>query len=585
MVSLAGAFTMDVQVQPEAIRMGESAQLTISLQGVDRGPEPRVPEVSGLRFSGPSREQSFSMRTVNGRMEQQRALNYRWTIIPLQPGEYQIGPIQYTYNNETLTAPPRTLRVVMPSGDPDDTPTQLSDLIFAKLTVDKDRVFVQEPFLLTISIFSRGVNLGRDISLMNMPDSGIQTQPFQELRSTREIVGDDIYDVRRYQTLIRPLTSGTLRFEPTLQVQILVPRRQQRTHPFFDDAFFQGFFSNTEVHPFELSVDPIDVVVRSLPDEDRPASFTGGVGQFDFQVRAQDIAVAPGDPITLTFLIEGNGNLDALNPPALAESELFRVFPPRVTHTDLDRAGVRGRRLFEQVIIPRTAESTEVPILEFSFFDPGKHEYVTIAQGPFPLELREGADIATRVVRGDGTTGDPRTRIVGQDIRYLMPAPDRWASAYRTPWYQSPWLYLFHVIPALTLAAVYVLARHRRSLDADVAKARRYRAPRSARAGLKEAEKALQQEDTNAFYDGLWHGLTHYFGDRLNLASGAVTTDVVLETLRAQGVSTETQTQAESLFAACEQRRFARLDAQPEQMRAQLTDFKALLKNCERHRA
>ncbi len=579
-----GALSVRMTLNPDTLRMGESANLVISVEGVDRGPAPALPEVPGLRISGPAVEQSVSMSLVNGRMQQERTLNYRYTIVPLQSGEYEIGPFRYTHKNETVTIPAKVMRVVASAdgSGQDGEPISLSDLVFAEITVDKERVFVHQPFTLTIAVYSRNLNLGRNVSLMNMPESGIQTQPFQEGGTTREVVRNEVYDVRRYQTEIRPLTAGTIRFEPKLRIQVMVPRRRQRRDPFFDDSIFQGLFSNMDAQPFDVTVTPVDVVVRSLPETDRPDSFTGGVGQFQFEAHIRETEAQPGDPLTLTFVIEGKGNLDAVSAPAVSESDRFRVYPPRMTHSDLDQAGQRGRKVFEQIVIPRTAESREVPPIAFSYFDPDTGYYHTITRGPLPLNLREGDPASQRVVRADGVGPDHQARIVGQDIRYLKPAPARWQRVDDTPWFATRGFLAAQIIPLLMGLAVILVARRRHVLDADVARARRYRAPRSARPGLQRAVKALRHNDVDEFYTGIWAAISTYFGDRLNLPPGAITAGEVIPAMREHGLDEENRDLLESVFTACEQNRFSRAGSDPDTMQALLEQTKRLLKNCVR---
>lgn len=584
---IASAFHVRMELQPEAMRMGESAELAIIIQSSDTPGEPALPDIPGLRIGRPSTEHSFSMTIVNGSRQEQRFTTYRYRIIPLQPGEYTIGPLSYTHENQTVEVPAKTLRVVAP-GDESGRGGQvreLSDLVFATLEVDKEQIYVQESFTLTITIYSRDVNLGRDVSLVNMPDSGIATQPFQELRTTREVVRNEVYDVRRYQTQIRPLTAGTIRFDPELHIQILVPRNDRRGRGLFDDPFFQGVFSNMEAHPFELELAPAEVLVRALPDANRPDSFSGGVGAFDFNVRVDPLEVRPGDPITLSMMIQGEGNMDTVSPPSVQESDLFRVYPPRLTNKDLDRSQSRGRKLYEQVIIPRTDKAGEVPPLHFTYFDPRTEEYKSIARGPFALTIQEGDPSISRVVRADDASMDHQTRIVGQDIVYLKPAPKRWWAIHNGPWYSRPVFLGLQAVPPALVLAVFLFTRRLRAMDADMARTRRYRAPRSARPGLRRAEKAIRREADDEFFDGLWAALTAYFGDRLNLPPGSVSAHEVMAAMQADGLDEEQLAAIHRLFDACEQRRFAGVKMDTSRMQMLLIEFRRLLKACEKVKA
>ncbi len=578
----AMAFHARMELDPQVVRVGEAAELRIVVEGVRRGVEPQLPPIPGLRITGPHTESSMQLSWVDGRREQAQSITYRYRVLPAEAGEFTIGPITYQAGGQTVELAAQTLQVVgreNPTGERRD--VTLDDLVFARLTVSRDEVYVNQDFTLEFAIYSRDINLGRDISLQEMPESGLQIQPYQELQRMREVVDGEIYDVRRYRTTVRPLTAGTVRFAPQLRVQILVPRDRPR-RGFFDDPFFRGAFADTEAHPHTLSVETVEVAVRSLPTEARPANFTGGVGRFEFDVNVHPRTVQVGDPLTVTMRLAGEGNIDTIGAPAVEDSDHFRVFAPRVAHTDIERGGRRGRKTFEQVVIPRTMVATTIPALTLYYFDPEAETFRAVTRGPFTLELEASDEVAPRTVRGvDRVDGVPR--VVGQDIAYLQSTPVRWRRLDEPRWYRQPWFWALQGLPPLALLAVYVAARRRRALQADPAKARRYRAPRAARPGLRQAAGGLSRKDTEAFYSGLWQGLSAYFGDRLNLPPGAVTLDVVQAELRQAGADDAALSAIQHCFEACEQWRFARsAAAEPARMRTLLKECRSALRTCER---
>lgn len=581
---IAHAFEARMELNPNVLRIGEAADLAIIVQGVNQPPAPSLPSINGLRINGPGMEQSMSTSIINGRMQTERSVTFRYRIIPLQPGEFTIGPFTYAIGNEQVEIPAQRLRVAGPAGQTTaPSAPNWTDLVFATLSIDKEKVYVQENIALTLSIFSRGVNLGREVSLMNMPESGIQMQPFQELQPTREIVRGEVYDVRRYRANVRALTSGSLVFEPGLRVQLLVQRANQR------DSFFQSFFSNMEANPLDLQVPPVPIDVQPLPEQNRPADFTGGVGTFAMEAKVEPRAVRVGDPITLTLVVSGQGNIDAVSAPQIRESSAFRVYPPRMTVRDMDAAQTSGRKQFEQVIIPRNAEAVEIPALSFSYFDPASEQYKTITKGPFPLELDASEATASRWVQGDNQTADGSARILGRDILYLKPAPEEWGHADDQPWYRHPLLVAAQGIPIIALIAVFFWTRRSQALKHDVALARRTRAPRRARAGLRHAERGAQAGALDSFHDGVWQALTHYFGDRLNLPPGDLSADRVCTRMAKGGLPAEAVDALRAWFERCERQRFSRgtgtAGADPSALISDLNRLRQLLKQCERVKA
>lgn len=584
LLSVSAVAEVRMELSPSTIRMGDAAQLQVVLEGVTDGGMPEIPAVAGLRIGGPSVFRQEMDSVVNGRVERVRRLIYSFTVIPLQPGDYEVGPLTYTHAGNTYEVPAQKLRVVMP-GDTDGTQAaKTDDLVFARISVSRDRVYVNDVFTLTIAVYSREVNLGRDIRVGNWPDTGIRWEQLQVLNPSREIVGGQRYDVRRYQTQVRPLTAGTIQFAPTLQVQLQVPR-QQRRHPFFDDPFFSMGMGGVELHPLELSVDPVTVSVRPVPEDGRPADFSGGVGRFRFDAHIHPTEVRLGDPITVTLRVEGEGNIDTVGPPAIAESDWFRVYPPRVLQSDLNDAGTRGRKSYEQILIPRSLEAAEIPALTFSYFDPEAEQFRSIVRGPYRLDVQPAAQADTSTGTGRLPVGVGPTEVVGQDIRHVQPEPVRWEKTADRRWGTGVWFWLIQAIPLVLVLGTFGWTWRRRALSGDVARARRYRAPKSARPALRKAEAALSANDENAFFEAVWAAMTTYFGNRFNLPTGSVTRHEVALALRAEGADEVLMERADKLFAVCDLRRFARHNTAATEMQELLEEARQLLKECERGRA
>ena len=128
-----------------------------------------------------------------------------------------------------------------------------------------------------------------------------------------------------------------------------------------------------------------------------------------------------------------------------------------------------------------------------------------------------------------------------------------------------------------------LVQRRRQSLLEDVAKARRQKAPRSARAGLKEATAAESRRDTQAFYEALWRSFSDYFGNRLNLPPGDVTAPDVLGRLRRGGLDESVLDDLRNLCEACDHARFAGVsEADPDSFQDQRRRLAGVLKACER---
>jgi hypothetical protein len=108
------------------------------------------------------------------------------------------------------------------------------------------------------------------------------------------------------------------------------------------------------------------------------------VGRFRFTGSADPTTLKVGETCTLLLSVAGDGNIDFLKWPAFGQLEQhFRIFGK--TPRKLPRTQV-----LEIQVSPKDEFVTEVPALEFAFFDPASGRYETQSVGPWPLRVSPG---------------------------------------------------------------------------------------------------------------------------------------------------------------------------------------------------
>ena len=590
-VSVSAAVTVDFDIQPRALRMGEAATGTLTVRGVDNPPAPSFPAIQGFQVNMAGTQRSWSM----GSGGNDNAITFRYQFLPLQTGQFTIGPFDYQINGQSFKLAGIQIEVVPPESSTasGEQPASWSEMLFAKLSADRSNLVNQQVFDLTITIYSRGLNLGRDISLMNMPEAGFSLKPFQELGNSREVVNNQVYDVRKFRCKAQALTAGTFTLEPVLRMSLLVQRERKKRSGMFDDPFFDNpffsdsFFGNVQAQPVDVRPEALTLTVTPLPSPPGSNTFAGAVGQFTFDVQAKPTDLNVGDPITLTMQISGAGNIESVTAPQVLLGDDFKVYESRLNAKDINENAAAGRKVFEQVLIPKSDKIKELPALTFTYFDTEKQSYQTLTRGPFPLTLHASSNSTAQLVQTPAYAPTARTLILGTDIVYLKPTPGRWSRQADYFWFAKTGFLVGQIVPAALLAAVFVFSKRREELERDTAKARRQRAPKSARLGLARAEQALGQKDRRAFFEALWEALSSYFGDRLNLSPGEVSGDHVMSVFRTRGLKQEYLDDIRLLVETCERERFGgRISSEmtvEEKARGEelLTRIGRLLKACE----
>jgi hypothetical protein len=536
-------FEATLKINPPVVSLNDSAQLSIEVRGAQNPQPPAIPDVPGLQITSP--RQSSQTSIINGKVDS--LITFIYTVYPQKSGDFLIGPITYKAGKDMQVLGPATLKVVG-SDDGIQQAQNWSDVLFAKLTADRDSAYVQEPFELTLTIYSRqDLQMTGRINLEGLPESGLPDLKWQELEPTRDVVNNMVFDVRRFRARTRALSSGSFAFKPVVTAQVAVQNRSSRRRSFFDDPFFNPLFSQVETRPVQVPIEPFDLEIKPLPAEGRPAGFSGAVGQFHFQVSAKPVSVHPGDPITLTMSIEGDGNFDRITAPAFSADDQFRFYG------DPTKAQTNNLVAFEQVVSPKSTDITEIPPVAFSYFDTSSGEYRTLHSQPIALTVTAGSNDTAQVFATKETVVLPP-----QDTPFATESDiQRMLAVLKSFWMTvRPWLW---IIPcALGLWMIVFISRkihhHRRK---DTARVRRQKAPKAARKALHAATQARRHGKVPEFYDALWTALTDYFCNRLNLSPGDITSSVVLRTLERAGFSTDQMSTLQTIFDRVEAGRYA----------------------------
>ena len=560
----------DVQmtIEPQMISLLDRAVLKVEFINT-KGKAVDIPEVEGLRIQ--YQGQSSETQIVN--FKRTSKIVHTYLVTPTKVGDYAIGPVDCKYKGgqKTLSA---KLRVIKPKDD--KAAQQISEIMFSRISSDRTAPYVHEPFGLDLKVYIRdGVQIDGNFSLRGgMPESGMEGDLDWEVTGReREAINGTIFNVYTLRTTAKTLTAGTFSFQPQVQINMVVPRQKRRSYG-FDDPFFGDFFGRQETRPVVLDCNPLDIAVQPVPATGRPASYTGGIGIFGFDAQVGPAEVKAGEPITVRMRISGKGNISQITPPVLAKNPDLKLYEPRVLSTQDPNEVV-----FEQVVIPKSDRITEIPAISFSYFNTKTSDFRTITKGPFPVAVEAVAQQAAQVIASVPSTIQPETKILGHDIVYLKPRPKVWKKSGATPWHLGKPLYGILALPALLLIGLAGRERRKNALASDVARARRQKAPKSARKNVQRAEQALRKKDEPAFYEAMHDTLADYFGHRLNLAPGEVSLPMVAARVPQQAEALE------KLFNTIEQRRYgARSESEKPkaEMKQLLRLLVATLKKCER---
>ena len=332
----------------------------------------------------------------------------------------------------------------------------------------------------------------------------IDNQP----QTTRVVKDGNYFDIYVWKIGITPVKSGiqNLQFKASHVLRIPEGRNNNRrdsfsilrNDPFFDSMF--GRYRDTEV----LAISPpAEITIEALPQENKPESFNGAIGNFNIAATTDSTNLSEGDPITLKISIKGEGNFSQMIPPEFPASDSFKTYPPRVVDEQLDTQGYAGSKQFEHVVIPLSSEITAVPPIAFSYFNPRTKTYAEMNTPQIPVSIKPAsiAQLGTKDPQFNATqlTFRSQSNNAGD---LLLPIKVSLGSTMTPPTLakMQNTLAASVIAPLGILGLAYIIRRSRYSSQNDKERIRLRELDKKTAMHRKDMVKARAINDEPAFY-------------------------------------------------------------------------------------
>lgn len=530
--------------------------------------EPQLPDLSPFAtYLG--RSTSTSMQMINGRTTVSLTLQFRYQAN--EEGTFEIGPVEVRADGEAYRTEPLQLTITsalsraQPSPDaPADSELDIApEDLFVSAEVSKRRVFENEPVIVEYRIYTR-VNVD-SYSITRLPSTaGYWVEDLSESGSptVERVIRDGVQYVTApiRKVALFPTGPGKRTVEPlAIEAQVRV-RRQARD--LFEDFFSESMFARRV--PVGLASEPIEIDVLPLPEEGKPADFSGFVGGLDVSASLDKEQTETNQAVTLRVTMKAEGNVRALPEPVIDFPADLEVYPPDVSER-IDREGNRiaGSKTFEYVLLPRSPGRKTIPAIEVSYFDTSRREYAIASSEPLAIEVTGTA------VEGPAVAGLRRGNVepLRQDIRFIHIATPSFRPIEGSL-FGRPDFWIVLLVPLIVVGGALGFRRHRDRLEGDVAYARHRRAGRVAKKRLGRARALRSPSTTREFYAEVARALEGFLADKLNLAEAGLIGEQARARLAARGVSGEAVGEYFACLSECDRQRFAPAESSLEEMDA-----------------
>ncbi|MGH7585784.1 MAG: BatD family protein [Gemmatimonadales bacterium] len=480
MISLAGAVLalalagsvqdpqLVVSLDREELEVGEEAELLLEFTSPsEESAEFDLPPLPpGLQILGRAERTSVTFAPAVSRTS-----TLVLTLRAVRAGQWTWGPFEARQGSRFASAPPVEIEVtgggaaqsvrvnpivrdLLVRAPP---PARRGEVALTLVLSDRRAVVGEQVDLVTAAWFPRDLRLKlrRPPTLQQPRIEGVWSvpQPVPVGIATSRRVGGQWYDLFITHQVVFPVSAGTVRIAPA-ELQYSVPVAYQ-------------FFSREE--RFTVTSEAVRLTVEGLPPGADGKAFSGPVGRrlrLSRSVRPSVAAV--GEPVTVTYVLEGAGNIPLWPPPEVAWPSRVRVYDDGTEErTGLVNGLVSGSKGFRSLLVPDSAGTLVLPALRWPVYD---------------VERRQVTEVS---IPAAALTVKPRALAGAQRG---LPPPLRRLGGPTWTWQ------LAHAVPPWVMALVVVVVPLMSLLPRIRVRRRQPRPERRARSGsLADAEHRLRR--------------------------------------------------------------------------------------------
>lgn len=567
-------------ISPAEIGKDEYAQLKLMVENAKEVEQIVPPNLKNFSIvSGPNQESGLSM--VNGVVKKYVALSF--IIKPKAVGNFSIPPalakadgldlksntvsLKVTANATGNSAGANAFNSPFAGIDPFISPEprrsyndyilqkgenpleKINKNMFVRVEVDKTSCYVGEPVVATYKLYTRlrsESNMIKNPSFNGFSVIDLQ-QPDDMSYKTEKLNGREynVYIIRRAQ--LYPLLTGNLELgivEMENNVHFIKAEYANRQQGLYDDIF--NDLANAAIpaggledHKVTLQNKPLTILVKPLPDVNKPVNYKGAVGNFKIEARVEKNNFTTDDAGKLAVIISGEGNLQMINAPEMLWPEGVEGFDSKATD-DLFKGTVpvSGRKIFEFPFTVARPGTYNLPVPEFSFFNSNESKYKTVTTQPLQITVTKG-------------TGKPKKIIAENSSK-----PN---NNYLVRFFSNR-LRVVSIIATLIIIGLIIWLKRdsqkeKHKMAAVIEQEEKEEAEKPVEAiiegqqnPLAAAEDSLQREDGKTFYIELNKGLKNYLSKKFFIAAEVLNKKHIIEELDRKGVTNETSMQLQELM-------------------------------------
>lgn len=543
----------EAQTERSSYGLNERIQLVFSIN--NEGDNFVPPKFPGFKAEGPfiNKGNQTSITIINGRVNQKREISTQviYYLTPTKKGTFTIGAASIEYDGTVYKSAPTKITITDPiqmPTYPGQQPTNVNygEGIHLVAELSTKNPFVNEPVTVVYKLYFEPrstVGNFRNFKAPKYNDFWSQYIDMKQLRAERgKYNGKDYSMVVLRKVILYPLEAGAKTIEPfkiDLDAEVPTGRRD--------------WFGEYEMRMVEksLSTGTQTINVKPLPENGKPESFAGAVGNFDFKVIPSKTALKAGESLDLEVSVSGKGNLKLFTLPKPVVPTALEMYEPSHTeNVQTPLTGMVGKVSDKYTIIPQFKGKYTIKPMEFSYYDLASKSYKTITSKEITIDVAEGDGTVVA-----NTPSANKQVIQEKEVFQFNKLKTEFVSKSREDFLGSGLFYSLLIAPLLLIPIVMIARKQKEAKDADVVGNRVRNNNRLVKKYLSEAKK--QMGDKVPFYMAMEKALHNFLKAKLHIETVEISKDNIIELLQQRNASEISISQFMELMNDCEFARYA----------------------------
>ncbi|MCJ7758165.1 MAG: BatD family protein [Gillisia sp.] len=530
-------------------KLGINERLRVDFEMNQDGDNFNPPSFNGFTVVG-GPNQSVSNSWINGKRTYSKT--YTYFLAPQGRGKFTIGQAEITVEGNTYKTSPVQVEVTAAVDTPTDGNNSdfvASENLHLVAEVSNPNPYLNEAITVVYKLYVSpriSVSNWREMDSPVYQDFWSQNIDIKQLNiESGEFQGEPYRYVILRKTILYPQKTGELEIEPlTLSVSVDVPSDRR-------DIFGGRLFTTIDK---TVAAGKRTINAKALPQANKPGSFTGAVGKFDFKVTADRSSLAATESLNVKVEVRGNGNLKLFELPELqVPASLEKYEPERIENVRTDLNGTQGSLIDNYTIVPMQKGKFPIPSLSFSWFDLESKSYKTINSGEILLEV-SNAPAGAAISSGSSNSVTKQTVELNQNQFKYIRLSTNLKPVNSGSFFGSWEFWSLLSFPFIFIILGVLLGKKREALANDVIGKKIKKADKLARKYLFEAKKNIG--DQKAFYQTLERALHNYLKAKLHIQTSEMSKERIVELLAERKADPATTKDFIALIESCEFARY-----------------------------